>query len=395
MTRDDSNVIRENPLSAGAGGGAMAPPAGWSSWRRVEGMPALSADVLAETLDGGQAFRWQRIAGSSGVLGGTGAGSTRAGGRPPSRHGEQDTGSCWLGAWSNHLVQLRLGADERLEWTAPAAIAPRVESALRNYLGLDRDFAGLTDLLPWRSDPHLARCIVSFSGLRILKQPFGETLLCFLCSATKQIVQIKQMVALLAERHGEPIVAGVEVVPNAGGKVESASTRSRSRPPHGERPPRGTSNRLPTWTELAGVPEPELRKCLLGFRARYISQTAQFLAAHPGWLEETETLPYPEAKDRLCSLPGVGEKVADCVLLFGAGRLEAFPVDVWILKTMARRYGLEGWKPAQLTQFGRVHFGPLAGLAQQFLFAWERREARRTALVPTTQKRPLMNTNGR
>lgn len=371
MTRDDFNVIRENSPPAGSGGGALAAPAGWSSWRRVEGMPALSADVLAETLDGGQAFRWQRIAGSSGVPGGAGAGNPPAGGRPPGRHGEQDTGVCWLGAWSNHLVQLRLGADERLEWTAPAAIGPRVESGLRNYLGLDRDFAGLTDLLPWRSDPHLARCIVSFSGLRILKQPFGETLLCFLCSATKQIVQIKQMVALLAERHGEPIVAGVDATSNAR-KQAPASTRSRSSP-------HGILHRLPTWTELAGVPEPELRKCLLGFRARYISQTAQFLAAHPGWLEETETLPYPEAKDRLCSLPGVGEKVADCVLLFGAGRLEAFPVDVWILKTMARRYGLEGWKPAQLTQFGRVHFGPLAGLAQQFLFAWERRHGRTSA----------------
>jgi N-glycosylase/DNA lyase len=125
------------------------------------------------------------------------------------------------------------------------------------------------------------------------------------------------------------------------------------------------------------VPEAELRSCLLGFRARYIAATARFLAAHPGWLEETETLPYAAAKERLCSLPGVGEKVADCVLLFGAGRLEAFPVDVWILRTLELRYGLDGWKPAPLAQFGRAHFGPLAGLAQQYLFAHERALARR------------------
>jgi N-glycosylase/DNA lyase len=79
------------------------------------------------------------------------------------------------------------------------------------------------------------------------------------------------------------------------------------------------------------------------------------------------------AKARLLELPGVGEKVADCVLLFGAGRLEAFPVDTWVLKALARRYGLDGWKPAQVAQFGRAHFGPLAGLAQQYLFAWERK----------------------
>ena len=60
------------------------------------------------------------------------------------------------------------------------------------------------------------------------------------------------------------------------------------------------------------------------------------------------------------------------MLLFGAGRLEAFPVDTWILQAMAARYGLVGWKPAQVAQFDRVHFGPLAGLAQEFLFAYER-----------------------
>ncbi len=129
---------------------------------------------------------------------------------------------------------------------------------------------------------------------------------------------------------------------------------------------------LPTWDTLASIAESDLRQCLLGFRARYIAGTARFLAEHPGWLAETERLSYPNAKARLMELPGVGEKVADCVLLFGAGKLEAFPVDTWILKAMARRYDLTGWKPAQIAHFGRQHFGPLAGLAQQYLFAYER-----------------------
>ena len=133
------------------------------------------------------------------------------------------------------------------------------------------------------------------------------------------------------------------------------------------------TRRLPTWSELAAIPEEKLRACLLGFRARYISETAQFLEKRPGWLEETERLPYAAAKARLIELPGVGEKVADCVLLFGAGKLEAFPVDTWILKALARRYQLDGWKPAQVAQFGRAHFGPLAGYAQQYLFSWERK----------------------
>jgi N-glycosylase/DNA lyase len=256
---------------------------------------------------------------------------------------------------------VKLGANERVQWSAPSANADATSLALARYFATDRDFSNLADTLPWRSDPHLARCIVTFNGLRLLRQPFGETLLGFLCSATKQIVQIKQMLALLATRHGAPLLEG-RAGP-LGPPPDEERTAQRSVP---------TFHRLPTWAELATIPESDLRACLLGFRARYISETAQFLAAHPGWLEETETLPYAVAKERLCLLPGVGEKVADCVLLFGAGRLEAFPVDVWILKTLARRYGLDGWGTPQLAQFGRVHFGPLAGLAQQFLFAWER-----------------------
>jgi N-glycosylase/DNA lyase len=176
------------------------------------------------------------------------------------------------------------------------------------------------------------------------------------------------MMALLATRHGAVIYAE--------GATKGKDARGNAQEPQRSVP---TWHRLPTWSEIAAVPEAELRRCQLGFRARYIHQTAQFIATHPGWLKETEALPYAEAKARLVTLPGVGEKVADCVLLFGAGRLEAFPVDVWILKTMAARYGLEGWKPAQVAQFGRAHFGPLAGLAQQYLFAWERAEARRGA----------------
>lgn len=224
-----------------------------------------------------------------------------------------------------------------------SVLRAETRAALDAYLEGNRTESRV-DALPWRSDFHLARCLTDFPGLRILRQPFGETLLGFLCSATKQIVQIKQMVALLAERHGAPIGGGF--------------------------------HRLPTWSEIATVPEAELRACLLGFRAKYIHQTAQIIAAHPGWLEVTEALPYVEAKARLCSLPGVGEKVADCVLLFGAGKMEAFPVDVWILKAMEERYALQGWKPTQVAHFGRAHFGPLAGLAQQYLFAWERAAAR-------------------
>jgi len=289
-------------------------PFGWGPWKDT-GLN-FSATTLAETLDGGQTFRWRC---------------------------EPD--ATWRGQWSSHQVRLRLSDTGLVDYSIPSDSPRTMVPALSAYLRIDTDFTALADTLPWRSDPHIANCIAAFPGLRIPRQPFGETLLCFLCSATKQIVQIKEMVALLAKNHGAEIATDIHA--------------------------------LPTWETLATIPVDVLRKCLLGFRARYISASAQYIAERPGWLDETEQLPYPEAKQRLMELPGVGAKVADCVLLFGAGKLEAFPVDTWILKAMARRYDLNGWKPEQITHFGRQHFGPLAGLAQQYLFAYERAEARR------------------
>jgi len=288
----------------------------WSPWNPFPGLFSPDGVSLAETLDGGQAFRWRY----------------------------DPATAAWTGLWGKTVVELRREETGSLFWRSPAGLETWTRSELERYFALDRDWASLVDGLPWRSDTHLARCLAAYPTLRILRQPFGETLLGFLCSATKQILQIKQMMALLAERHGTEIVPGI--------------------------------HRLPTWPELAKVPEAELRACLLGFRARYIHETALFLEDHPDWLETTAATPYAAAKERLCGLPGVGEKVADCVLLFGGGRLDAFPVDVWVLRALADRYGLSGWKPTQVAHFGRVHFGPQAGLAQQFVFAWERRHGK-------------------
>lgn len=287
----------------------------WTDWQPLSLPEPLAAPVLAEVLDGGQSFRWTL-----------------------------ETDGIWQGAWGDCVVRLKPASDGSLRWSSPQTLAATSPSKIATYLAASVSFSRLADELPWRSDAHLARCLAAFPGLRLLRQPLGETLLCFLCSATKQIVQIRQMVGLLARRHGRELAPGF--------------------------------HRLPTWGELAAVSEEDLRACLLGFRARYVAQTAGFLAGHPGWLEELADLTYADARARLCELPGVGEKVADCVLLFGAGRFEAFPVDVWILKAMARRYGLEGWTPRQVAHFGRAHFGPAAGLAQQYLFAWERAHGR-------------------
>ena len=295
----------------------------WPAWSPWQPLPlSLSAEVLRMVLDDGQAFRWHAL-----------------------------TDSSWLGLWDQHLVRLARDADGTLRWSAPAPVAPATGAALRSYLALDTPYPTITDSLPWRSDPHLARCITTYPGLRLLKQPFGETLLCFLCSSTKQIPQIKLMVDAMAARAGAPLDARLPA---------DLATKALS------------LHALPTWERLASVPEADLRACSLGFRAANVVGCARFLAERPGWLAETQGLPYPDAHARLCEMPGVGPKIADCVLLYGGGFLESFPVDTWILNAMARRYGLRGWKPEQVALFGRVHFGPAAGLAQQLIFNYER-----------------------
>jgi N-glycosylase/DNA lyase len=288
-----------------------------SAWTDLDSASPLDGPALAETLDGGQCFRWShdRTEGTGTWRGVSGTVAAELQARPGAGIG----------------VRILAGSISKLRW----------------HLASDVDWTALADRLPWRSDLHLARSMAAFPALRLLRQPIGEALLCFLCSATKQIVQIRQMVAALAQTFGREIAPGIHA--------------------------------LPTWAELASAGERELRGCKLGFRARHVVAIARDLATRAAWLDETAALPHAEARARLMTLPGVGEKIADCVLLFGAAKLEAFPVDVWILRAMQRHYKLDGWKPDQIAHFGRAHFGPLAGLAQQYLFAWERAHGARKA----------------
>lgn len=301
----------------------MSGPAAWTPWRALEPPLVLPAHSLAETLDGGQAFRWNR----------TGDGG-------------------WEGIWGHCLARLRVDGEGRLLWSAPGALAATVERELPRYLACGRDFATLAEKLPWAGDPHLGRALNAWPRLRLLHQPLGETLLAFLCSPTKQIAQIKQCCEELARRLGPEITPG--------------------------------RHALPDWPVLAGVSEQALRACRLGYRARTIAGTAARLAEDPQILAHLEDLPMEQARARLTGLPGVGPKIADCVLLFGAGRLEAFPMDTWILRALRQLYGLDAtWRPAHLERFVQVHFAPAPGLAQQYLFALMRQGGGEAAAVPS------------
>jgi len=270
-------------------------------------------DSFRETLDGGQSFAWWA-----------------------------DSDTSYTGILQGSLIRLSWDRNQVFWQSTGKEETPDLPLHLQSYLGTENEFQALYDQLPWRSDPHLHRCMQAYPHLRILRQSPAETLLGFLCSATKQIPQIKQVLHEQSQLCGERI--------------------------------EGTYHALPTWAALALQSEEALRACKLGFRARNIRNTALLLATRsPNWLEQLRDLDTASLRTQLESMPGVGRKIADCVLLFGYHRLEAFPIDTWIAKALRRRYQLEFWTNEQIAHFAQLHFGSAAGLAQQFLFSWERR----------------------
>ena len=172
------------------------------------------------------------------------------------------------------------------------------------------------------------------------QQPF-ELLISAIVSANNNLKRIKSIVEKICAACGEPFLA------------------------EGRR-----FYRFPVPERLAALTEEELLDCGCGYRAPYILASARAVA--DGFdLEKVGMLPYGQAKAELCRLPGVGPKVADCILLFSLRKTDAFPADVWIKRVMERLYGFTG-NDKQLYAFAREKFGPYAGIAQQYLFYYAR-----------------------
>jgi N-glycosylase/DNA lyase len=267
---------------------------------------------LSATLGSGQAFGWRR--GADG----------------------------WTGVVDGRWVRLRAGPGRiAAETAAPAADW----QWLRRYLQLEVNLPEVLAAFP-RGDPALQAAVRACAGLRLLRQEPWECLASFICSSSKQIAQIQQITALLRRRFGEPLPV-----------------------PPGAEP----AYSFPGHARLAQVAESDLRECKLGFRAPYLRGTAQKLAAGEVDLGGLSKLSLDGARAELLQLPGVGLKIADCVLLFACGFPEAFPVDVWITRALRRHYfPRRSVAPAQLRRFIRAHFGPHAGYAQQYLFHYMR-----------------------
>lgn len=251
----------------------------------------------------------------------------------------------WRG-WIDGRPCLVWRHDETLRAAGPAL----TRESVSRYFGLDRPLHDIFATFP--ADPFLERARGFAPGLRVLRQDPWETLCNFICSALKQIVQIAQINAELRRTLGEPVG-----------------------------PPSLYS--FPTASRLALSSEERLRACKLGFRARHLFVAARQIAQGEVSLEKIGGMPTAEARKELMRIQGVGTKVANCVLLFAYGRLEAFPIDVWVERMLRQIYfkGSKRVKLARMADFSRTHFGPNGGYAQQFLFHWIRNDPRALTVV--------------
>jgi N-glycosylase/DNA lyase len=221
---------------------------------------------------------------------------------------------------------------------------------LENYLQINVNLDSVTRSFP--DDEPMRAAVSACRGLRLLRQDPWECLASFILSSTKQIIQIRQIIALLCERYGQPVPRPTDEWP---------------------------AYTFPSASKLATLTEADLRGCKMGFRAPYLLLTARLVAEGKFKLDELEELPVETARLKLMDLPGVGRKIADCVLLFAYGFHSAFPVDVWVLKALRQLYfPRRRVNIKKLHGFAANHFGPWGGYAQQYLFHYMRTKGRAT-----------------
>lgn len=207
---------------------------------------------------------------------------------------------------------------------------------LRHYLDLDRDYAAVA-----AQYSHIApakHAIQLYPGLRVLNQDPWETVISFILSANNNVSRIRNLTLALSRALGPAFEIAGETI-------------------YG----------LPDAQTLADCPEEKLRALGVGYRAPYLKETARMvLEGFPLW--ELKNMPYAQAHAMLTKLSGVGDKVADCVLLFGCEHTSAFPVDVWVERLLKSWFRVECKSRRSMMCCAREMLGENAGLLQQFLF---------------------------
>jgi N-glycosylase/DNA lyase len=304
------------------------------------GTQFLNGEInLAATLDCGQAFRWRR------------------------------EGGWFRGVIGNRVVWLRQ-VEEGVQWKC----LPPTEDAtfLAHYLALDNPLKKIIATFP--DDPYFHEAVRQFYGMRMLRQEPWETLASFIASSTKQIVQIKQIVENLCAAFGEEIHNGDSLFCHPERSEGSLAVKRKEILRCAQNDKVGGVCAFPSPDKIASATHSELWDCKLGFRAKYLLATARRIDSGKLDLPALAKMETARAREELMKCDGVGEKIANCVLLFGYARHEACPIDVWIGRALQQLYFRKkrNVTPKKLKEFAQSYLGPNAGYAQQYLFHYVR-----------------------
>src|SRR6266550_2253589 len=280
---------------------------------------------LEKTIDSGQVFHWEKV--GKGFVGTIG-----------------DLPVCIEQRGEVLCARVASGSSRSLGRHAQDAHA-----TIFNYFALDHPLANICASFP--DDPVMNAARQFCRGLRIIRQPKWECLATFICSSMKQVAHIRQISLALRRSFGDRRKVGDHVV-----------------------------HTFPLAQRIASASEKDLRECALGYRAKNLLATARLVTSGEYDLESWSALSDPDLREKLCSLPGVGAKIANCVMLFAYDRLRAFPIDVWIERVLKQQYfpRKRNVTAYQLREFCDRYFGENGGYAQQYLFHHARMISRKS-----------------
>ncbi len=210
------------------------------------------------------------------------------------------------------------------------------ENIWYDYFDLSRDYSSIRKQVS--VDGYMTRAAEYGAGIRILRQDKWETLCSFILSQCNNIPRIKKIVEALCSNFGDEIVDGKDMVYS-----------------------------FPDAERISALNLDDLACLHCGYRAPYILDAARAVADGTLDLEALAEGSFEEAVKKLKSINGIGDKVANCVILFGFQMLNAFPIDVWIKKVLSEHYD---------KNFDPKIFGEYAGIAQQYMFYYARQEGK-------------------
>ena len=223
-----------------------------------------------------------------------------------------------------------------------------IKEICTEYFDLKRNYEEIKETLS-KVDENISKSILYGSGIRLLNQDLWETIISFIISANNNIPRIKKIIETISKRYGKEI--------NWDGKKYYT---------------------FPSPEDLRNVSILDYRSAGLGFRDKYVYKAVEMVLSKEINLKEIEQMDETETiKEKLMKIPGVGEKVANCILLFSTlKRLDAFPVDVWVRRVMKELYfpDIEEKKleKNKIQELAHEKYKNLAGIAQQYLFYWKR-----------------------